>query len=483
MKNTSIFIIIFTTITLSWWACTPKTVEQAQASEPVEQAPPLPVEENLSPCGKFKEASNPDNAETAHVLYRDFLKVKNYDEAYKYWQKAFELAPAADGKRDYHFTDGVKIYEHYLQQETDETKRKEYVEKIFGLYDKATECYPDNASVYKGLKAFKLYYSFPDMASQKEIYALFKEVFDKEGEKTPDFVVNPFTALMIDLLLKEEISQTEAQKYANQISEVVNYGIENCETPRACERWAIVESYAPARLEALEGVEGFYDCSYYKERYFAALDRNPSDCDTIGMIVGRLKWGKCPDSDAALAAALAAKQQHCYTAPPPPGELRQAVDALNNGQYNKAITHFENFIQSTDDIQKKAKYNLVIAKVYYSNLKKFSSARTYARKAIDLRPDWGEPHLLIGKLYASSGPLCGPGRGFDSQRVTWVAIDEWNKAKRKDSSTATEANKLISRYRQYMPTKEDIFLRNLKAGDSYKVPCWIQQNTTIRTAD
>jgi hypothetical protein len=55
--------------------------------------------------------------------------------------------------------------------------------------------------------------------------------------------------------------------------------------------------------------------------------------------------------------------------------------------------------------------------------------------------------------------------------------------KNADPKVAAEANALISRYRQYMPKKEDIFFRNIKAGDTYFVPCWIQENTTVRTAD
>jgi len=120
--------------------------------------------------------------------------------------------------------------------------------------------------------------------------------------------------------------------------------------------------------------------------------------------------------------------------------------------------------------------------VYYVHLRKFSKAREYALKAAELKPNWGEPYLIIGRLYASSGPLCGPGTGFDSQVVVWVALDMWNKAKSLDPAAAPEANRFIRRYAQYMPSKEDIFQRNLKEGGTFRVPCWIQRNTVIRAA-
>jgi hypothetical protein len=64
----------------------------------------------------------------------------------------------------------------------------------------------------------------------------------------------------------------------------------------------------------------------------------------------------------------------------------------------------------------------------------------------------------------------------------WTAIDAWQKAKSIDSSVAAEANKFINRYTQYMPSRGDIFQRNLTEGNTFRVGCWIQRNTVIRAA-
>ena len=58
----------------------------------------------------------------------------------------------------------------------------------------------------------------------------------------------------------------------------------------------------------------------------------------------------------------------------------------------------------------------------------------------------------------------------------------FEKAK-KDPLVAQEAQKFIRTYWQYMPKKEDIFQRTIKAGSSFKVGCWINRTTTVRTAD
>ena len=80
--------------------CTPKVVEQTASTEPEQPTsttPPPKPDEKLSPCPKFQDAPNPDEAETNYVLYRDFLKVANWTEAYGYWQKVYKVSPAAVG--------------------------------------------------------------------------------------------------------------------------------------------------------------------------------------------------------------------------------------------------------------------------------------------------------------------------------------------------------------------------------------------------
>jgi len=157
-------------------------------------------------------------------------------------------------------------------------------------------------------------------------------------------------------------------------------------------------------------------------------------------------------------------------------------EMLVEGRYQEAIDCYTMKANEATDTETKAKYHLTVAKIYYGELKQYSKARSAAREALKHKPNWGDPYLLIGKLYASSGSLCGTGTGWNSQVVTWPAIDKWRKAKQVDSSVSKEANKLIGRYQQYMPSVEDIFQRGLKQGDAYKVPCWIQERTTIRAA-
>jgi len=259
-------------------------------------------------------------------------------------------------------------------------------------------------------------------------------------------------------------------------------GVANCEGT-LCESWNIINEYAPDLLSSFEGIDDFYDCAYYTDKYSALFESNPDDCEIINTAYSRLLRGKCPADEALLLAVKQAKDEKCYVPPPPPGTLRQAYTCYTEGDYKCAIQMFEKYIQETDDNVKKAKYALLIAKIYYGDIKNYPLSRKYAREAAKYQPGWGDPYILIGKLYASSGPLCGPGRGWDSQVVTWPAIDMFQYAKKIDPNVSAEADKWISTYWKYMPNREDLHQRIISAGSSYYVGCWIQENTIVRTSD
>jgi len=239
--------------------------------------------------------------------------------------------------------------------------------------------------------------------------------------------------------------------------------------------WPIVIGYAPAQLDVFETVKGFYDCDYYVHKYFDGVNLEAVDCDDIPLIQSQLKWADCPETAAAFTALNQAYQQRCIVSTVTSGPLTCGRDALNEGRYQDAIDCYKEYVDGAQDPAKKAQYNLRIAKIYYAHLKNFPKARDYARLALRDKPNYGEAYMLIGKLYASSGPLCGPGRGWDSQIVTWPAIDMFEKARQVDASVAAEANRLITTYSRYMPSIEDIFQRQLSEGQSFQIGCWIQE--------
>ncbi len=475
--------LVILSIFLTYIACTPKVGNVVKTEEPT-KTDTIPVKQGpVSPCATFADLSGYDRerAETAFVLYKDFMKMNKFDEALKQWKLAYSLAPGSNGRVKYHFEDGANIYKKLFESATDSIQKQRYVDTIMMIYDKKKECFGDEAYI-NGLKGFDYYYYYPQYTTMDNIFGLLKSNFDVKGKNADYFVINPFTKMVYDRVVDGRMNIEEGRKYADLIFKAIENGKATCKG-KACESWDVIDEYAPVRLEALEGIDNFYDCNYYANKYYTLYKQFPDSCDIVNLAYARLLRGNCSADDTRLKEIKQVKSTKCYEAPPALSCAAQGNEDYNDGRYNKAIESYLSCAEQANDSDSKAKYLLLIAKIYYRDLKNFPKSRKYALDAAKAKPGWGQPYLLIGNLYASSGPLCGTGRGWESQVVTWPAIDMWYKAKSVDSKVANEANSLINRYLQYMPKKEDIFFRNLKAGDSFFVPCWIQEATTIRTSD
>lgn len=470
-------IFLFPVLAFLLYSCSPKVTETVSAPTPVSDT----VVVKSGPCGTFDDSPMGEEAITAHVLYRDFMKREQYNKAFPLWKKAFAIAPAADGKRNTHFSDGITFYQHFYDNTEDSLLKEKYVDTIFMLYDQMEECYGASGYVL-GRKAFDMYFKYPELMDEEEVYTYFVRSFEIDQDTAQYFILNPFTDLLVRRYFDLKISQEEAQKYATMILGRLEKGLESGENG---EQWQIINDYVPSRLSAFEGVKGFFNCDYYLNKYVPQFDENPEDCDVVTTVYRSLIWGGCSNGHPDFERIKAVYDADCRVVEKVVSSSKAKVgfDALEAGDFELAIDKFEEAADETDNLDRKAQLYLLIAKIYYGSLKRFPLSRQYARKAAEVKPNWGEPHLLIGKLYASSGPLCGPGTGWDSQIVVWPAIDEWQKARRIDPEVAAEASALINKYSQYMPKRADIFQRTLNVGDSFKVPCWIQQQTTIRISD
>lgn len=462
------------------YACTPK------AAAPVSEAPSQPVVTpkpnptgNLSPCAKFTDAPDPDDAETNYVIYRQMMKAQEMDAAFKTWRKVYAISPAADGNRATVFTDGIAFYNRLIQESPE--KKEVYGDTIISLYQEARRCYPGDGYM-SAIQAFDSYYTYPGSATDEEIYALFKESIEIDGpEELQYFVINPMSSLVVKMHREGNIEEAEAKTIVDALNARLEKGLKECKGDE-CQAWNTINGYAPDALRYFETVKGFYDCNYYIDQYYPDFEENPQDCDVIRTAYSRLRYGGCAEGSPEFDKLKTAYENNCrVVVDQGPSTLKEAFDCLESGDYDCSIEKFTAAAQEADDNEKKGRYYLYAAKVFYAHKRNFSQARNFARRAAAANPNTGEPYMLIGTLYASSGPLCGPGTGFDSQIVTWPAIDKWLQAKRIQPDLAPQANKLINRYTQYMPSKSDIFQRGIKEGDSFSVGCWIQETTRART--
>ena len=153
--------------------------------------------------------------------------------------------------------------------------------------------------------------------------------------------------------------------------------------------------------------------------------------------------------------------------------------SISRNEFNQAINYFKEALDLEDDIEKKAKYYLGLADAY-RNSGSFSQARQAAYKSLDLKNKWGEGYMSLGNIYIAGAKSCG--NEFEQKTVYWIAVDMFNLAKR-DADVEARAKKSINTYSKYFPSTEVCFFNNVVKNSDYKIECWINKSTVVRTSD
>lgn len=153
---------------------------------------------------------------------------------------------------------------------------------------------------------------------------------------------------------------------------------------------------------------------------------------------------------------------------------------LRKEEGDKAAEYLQKGIDIGQESEELADMYYELATINYSKFKNYQKARALALKAIDARPNWGKPYLLIGQIYiaARQEVFSDP---WDQSTVFWVAVDKFIKAKAVDPEVADEANNLINTYSDYFPNNEMVFFRTMHDGDTYTVGGWINEITKVRS--
>jgi hypothetical protein len=120
-----------------------------------------------------------------------------------------------------------------------------------------------------------------------------------------------------------------------------------------------------------------------------------------------------------------------------------------------------------------------LANYYYRN-HAYGAAVSTVRNAAEYNGALaGKADLLVGNVWAATG--CG-GDEMAQRAKFWVATDYMIRAKQKDPSLTSEADRNIAKYRQYFPKTADAFMYDLTDGKSYSVSCGgMSATTTVRT--
>ncbi len=431
-----------------------------------------------------------------HSVYRGFIKSNNFADAFEPWKIVYEGAPAADGRRDYHYMDGIKLYKDKISNETDAVKIKEYQDIILRLYDEAIACYQNKVIKLKdssdeayakkisdlySRKSYDMYYEFRcpyDMTMEACAYA-----FEIGGLDAPYTIIVPYANITVHQFLKEQIDKETARQAYDEMVKLADHNIHNGHQYKQYYQQA-----KDAMLGEFKKIQyQIFDCEYFKNEWLPDYEDNKDDPTFAKELWQRLKQRGCADEDPLLqelkkkwevyAAEVNAARQAEFEANNPGIQARKAYQA---GDFEGAISKYRDAIAKESDAVAQAKYHFSIASILFRKLNKYSQARAEALKAANVNPSWGRPYVLIGDIYAKAARGCGD--SWNQSLAILAAYDKWAFAKTKELGSSIEngVSGKLGKYRAYFPTKDEGFMRGAKEGASQKVGCWIGESVKIR---
>jgi tetratricopeptide (TPR) repeat protein len=450
---------------------------------------------SFAQCENWNNSPEKEQAENAHTNYRSALKMNDFALAYTEWQKAYQLAPAADGLRDFHYTDGIKIYKQQMKETQDDARKKELVAEILKLYDQVAYCYENGgiklsncddechkrrAGQLLGRKGFDMFYEFN--SPYVENREAFQQSLDKAGNDVEYIIFEPMANIVVYQYQQKKMTAEEVRAIHGRLVEAADYGIANSK-----DYSQYFESAKARMLAKFAEIESeIFDCEYFKSKLEPMYNEKPDDPDVVKYVYNKLIQEGCSKEDAFLqklqstyetyAAEENARLQAEFEANNP-GVLANRM--YKEGDFENAAVKYREALESEEDPDKRAQYYFNIASIEFRKLHKWQEARANALRAAELRPNWGQPYMLIGDIYAQAAKSCG-GDAWGQRIVILAALDKYIYARSIDSSVAEDADRKIAIYNGNRPSKDDAFMRGHKEGDVLSTGCWIGEQTKLR---
>ncbi|MGQ1948134.1 tetratricopeptide repeat protein [Geofilum sp. OHC36d9] len=405
-------------------------------------------------------------------LYSEDLRNKNYDAAYPAWEAAFNNCPAATVNL---YIDGATLLEHKIKKNKDAATFEDLYQKLMKVYDQRMEFFGDNRRTptpeIKGFKALDmLKYKRNDAEVLAQAYALLDESVNYSKEKSQLAFLATFMTTSVNMY---KMGKIDAMKLVEDYT-LVTDGLDNqLKNPARAKYHGQIEK-VKGSVETLFANSGAANCETIDQIFAPQLEDKKFDLAWLKMVSRLLVRGLCDDSELLYKVS---EYQHNIE-PSSASAYGLAKMYLKSNDMNRAIDYFKEAIDLCEDNDQKGEFLQQLGLVYLTQ-EKYSAARASALRAIELRPNWGAPYIVIGKAYAISANTIGT-KELEKKSAYWAAVDKFMKAKSVDPSVAKEADELIRTYSVHFPATDEIFFEGYKNGETYTVGGWINEKTTIR---
>ncbi|MCC8154790.1 MAG: hypothetical protein LIP01_11690 [Tannerellaceae bacterium] len=409
-------------------------------------------------------------------LFVPYAKANNFKDAYDFWKIVYEECPAAT--KDIYLY-GVRIVAWQIDNEKDPAKKAELINDLMGVYDKRVKYFGDDQRYGKdwivGRKAQDYIKYTGDKGDATLLYGWLKEVVDQYGNQTDALAVSLLMYASFQRLSADENFKPNYIADYLKASEILDKQLEAAVAANNEKEQTALMPYKQV-VDGAFANSGAADCETLQSIYAPKVEENKDNLQYLKETISLLRRMRCNEIEAYFAAAEYAHKVE----PTSESAMGLARQAVKRNDYATAITFFEEAANlETDPVVKGEDYYMIA--VLCADQNQYARAKQYCLKAVEANPNYGQPYLLIGKLYAQTANSIFPNDNVMKKTVYYAAVDKFERARSVDPSVASEANSLINTYRAYFPSTEEIFMHpDLEKGNQITIPGWINERTSVR---
>lgn len=397
-----------------------------------------------------------------YSLYQEYHKQKNYKDAYKPWSWCFRNAPRASENL---YIDGSDILKYKIKNAQPELKDA-YVDTLEMMYDQRIELFADakqKRGELLGRKAVDIYRAKPN--EYQKVNEILKKSLELTGSNTIISVPYVYAITNKQLFKADKLEKSALIERYDRISQIME------ENAQGGGRYASTWEKYKGKVDDL--MAPYLSCEDLISVYQPQFPDKKEDVEALKSIQSKLISSNCTKTDFYFSVSEALFAQE----PSASGAAGLGRGYLARDNLSEAAKYLRKAVELEKYEDRKAEHYLALAKAY-KGMKQYSQAKSAAYSAARLKSNWGAPYIFLGDLYVQGASKCGD--SFKQKAVYWAAIDKYNQAKANDPSFKDEANRRISTYKEYFPSKEETFFHNLSEGAEYQVDCWINETTTVR---
>lgn len=394
------------------------------------------------------------------------------------WRYVFLHCPISSQNT---YIDGLRVVEYLIDNASNEELKQRYIDTLLMIYDQRIMAF---GKAQQSAPHFVLGRKAADMLKYRpnEIQLIY-QTLDKsislgKNESEP-FILYYYMLATIRML--KEIGLDSVYVYNNYetLTDIITNNfrvLRNKENLDEREQ-KLLKDFEEVQRSIESLFEPFATCDKLTHIYQQKFTMNPNDTVMLLRLLISFDRKNCIN-DLYIQAA----EKFYKLKPSPTSALANGRLLVKLERYQQAIPYLQDAINGLTDNNDKADAHFLLAEAY-RQMRNFSQARTNALRAAELRPNDGRPWILIGDMYSASASICAGGDKISSRAVYWAAVDKYIRARTVDESVAEIANSRIQTCSRMFPSTEDLFFHGLKKGDTYRVECWINESTIIRSSD